>query len=546
MKQFYSFLMLTLALCLSWGTANAQGQPLPYDYGFEDDNLAIDGWLLQTPYDNGASQIYEWQYSPEGGYCFKFSYGEYGDSYLVSPLFDNSDQIIEVSFIYCDFSNIEKFQLGYTTDPGLTDASMFTDGEVVSTPGTGYFEPYSEQVPAGTKRIAIRYKYVEDHSVQLIVDQFSFSIPSCPKPTGLTATLTPGNGTVAHLSWTENGSAANWALEYSTSDDFASVMYIDNGFLVEGPNISVDLNMLTEGTTYYARVMSDCQFNGLSAYSNVISFTPTSALVESGTLTVNDGGYEGERVPVYGCWTDVTQRSEFIIPSSELSDMEGADVTSMLFYPTHSHDFQGTFRVYLKEVVEDIFEGEPLAFYTESGATTVYTGTLSCLSTEGMLVTFDNNFSYNGGNLLVGFYLENGVSSDYDCDMTFLGIEATGASIETHNSNAITGQDFLPKVTFGYEKTVVPPVTSGNLTVYDGENINDYVPVYGFYADAYSLSQFIIPADSLTDMASAFIDTLVFYGYGENDEANVAWDGAIFEVYMPFYWNLSLSSNFLN
>ena len=43
---------------------------------------------------------------------------------------------------------------------------------------------------------------------------------SCPVPTALAATLTPGNGTIATLSWTENGTATAWTLEYGTAADF--------------------------------------------------------------------------------------------------------------------------------------------------------------------------------------------------------------------------------------------------------------------------------------------------------------------------------------
>lgn len=49
------------------------------------------------------------------------------------------------------------------------------------------------------------------------------------------------------------------------------------------------------------------------------------------------------------------------------------------------------------------------------------------------------------------------------------------------------------------------------LTVYDGTNSNEYVPVYGNWADAYLKSEFVIPATDLADMNGATISALKFY-----------------------------------
>ncbi|MBO7133722.1 MAG: choice-of-anchor J domain-containing protein [Bacteroidales bacterium] len=68
------------------------------------------------------------------------------------------------------------------------------------------------------------------------------------------------------------------------------------------------------------------------------------------------------------------------------------------------------------------------------------------------------------------------------------------------------------------------------LTVYgDNTTTNEYVPIYGYYADEISLSQFIIPSSDLSGMASgSIISKLTFYSSNEN----VSWGNAKFEVYM--------------
>ena len=49
------------------------------------------------------------------------------------------------------------------------------------------------------------------------------------------------------------------------------------------------------------------------------------------------------------------------------------------------------------------------------------------------------------------------------------------------------------------------------LTVYDGTSTNSYVPIYGYYADCYVKSEYVIPADDLVDMDGGTIDYMKFY-----------------------------------
>ena len=49
------------------------------------------------------------------------------------------------------------------------------------------------------------------------------------------------------------------------------------------------------------------------------------------------------------------------------------------------------------------------------------------------------------------------------------------------------------------------------LTVADGTGTSEYVPVYGFYEDAFLLSQTIYPASLLTSMVGESIQSMTFY-----------------------------------
>lgn len=50
------------------------------------------------------------------------------------------------------------------------------------------------------------------------------------------------------------------------------------------------------------------------------------------TVTVCDGTATNSFVPIYGLYADYVQRSEFIIPSSELGALSGSFLLSMKFY----------------------------------------------------------------------------------------------------------------------------------------------------------------------------------------------------------------------
>ena len=66
------------------------------------------------------------------------------------------------------------------------------------------------------------------------------------------------------------------------------------------------------------------------------------------------------------------------------------------------------------------------------------------------------------------------------------------------------------------------------LTVYDGNATNGFVPVYGFYADAYTKCQMIMPASELSDLIDGTISKLTWY---LASPAAAAWGGN-FQIYI--------------
>ncbi|MBO2522377.1 MAG: hypothetical protein CW336_00730 [Bacteroidetes bacterium] len=163
-------------------------------------------------------------------------------------------------------------------------------------------------------------------------------------------------------------------------------------------------------------------------------------------VTVCDGTATNEYVPVYGLYADTQGcQSEFVIPASEIGILPGSQISKLTFYlrSPATAAWTATFQVYMTEI-----EGTTLsAFVGPSGCTQVYQGALNGTGST-MEVVFDNDYTYNGGNLLIGTFVSTAGNWK---SAKFYGVTATGASIQRNSSSASTYQrNFLPKTTFEY------------------------------------------------------------------------------------------------
>ena len=255
----------------------------------------------------------------------------------------------------------------------------------------------------------------------------------CPRPTGLASTLTPGNGTVATLSWTENGDASSWQI--CLNDDETNLIEVsENPYTLTG---------LTAETTYTAKVRANCG-SSQSAWSNTISFTPTDAY----QLTVNDGTMSNEYVPVYGYYCDMFSKSQFIIPAESLQDLYGGIITQMTFYSSNSSVGWGNaeFEVYMTEVDYTSFSSAELVDWNTMDK--VMNARSLSISDNQMVVEFDNVYEYLGGNLLVG--IRQTTQGSY-VHSYWYGVSASSGAIGGYeNSRGLAIYDFLPKTTFDF------------------------------------------------------------------------------------------------
>lgn len=170
------------------------------------------------------------------------------------------------------------------------------------------------------------------------------------------------------------------------------------------------------------------------------------------TLTVNDGTTTNMRVPISGAnMSDYTGiGSEVVIPAASITDMKECKIKGIQYYSSSdAAAWNADVKVYLKEVsytTQSTASGE-------TGATVVYNGKFN-LANGTVDITFDTEYEYKGGNLLIG--LINTSKGAY-ISANFYGVSATsGSSIrKATGSGSWTKESFLPKMTFTYESTAV-------------------------------------------------------------------------------------------
>lgn len=270
---------------------------------------------------------------------------------------------------------------------------------------------------------------------------FDYSEPNnVAKPAGLTVTLTPGDGTVATLSWTEKGTATAWEICLNNNEAHPIVANM-NPFTLTG---------LTPETKYTAKVRA---VNGdeKSMWSTAITFTPTDAYF----VIVNDGKVLNDYVPVYGMYVDETSMSQFILPAADLTAMKWGTVNKLTFYAAQSSVNWGDakFEVYMANVANTTFSsGTPVWDGMEK---VMNEGSLSIIDNQ-MVITLDEPFQYTDGSLMIG--IKETVSGSWQ-KSSWYGVnttENTAIGNEDQEGDSYETKTFLPKTTLEFVPGIAP------------------------------------------------------------------------------------------
>ena len=372
-------MILMLALfCIPWA-ANAQ-QRLPYSYGFEDNDLATDGWTTQNPSGLNASEFgIIGTAAQTGDYGFRFSsYNDRGAStqYLISPEL-NAPRGVVVQFSYMassGYTSGETFQVGYsTTDDNI---SSFTFGTANNATNTTWAQTEEILLPAGTKYVAVYYS--ANYQYHLYVDDFTFAEPpACIPATNLAVT---NDGQTATVTW--DGTAAN---------NF--IVTVNGGTPATGQTSPYTFNV-DLSTTYEVVVMADCGADGTSDPVSTSFTTPDCLNGRVIEYTLEDSygdGWNGNAIQVYeGCGNLI----------ATLTIESGSSETGTLTLCGDYYEFIWVNGSYASETSFTFSEGGNTLFTKPSSVSdglVLYTiGSQSCVKPTGLA---ESNITINSADL---------------------------------------------------------------------------------------------------------------------------------------------------
>ena len=283
--------------------------------------------------------------------------------------------------------------------------------------------------------------------------------------------------------------------------------------------------ILTEPVTYTATFAIDTHTVTLrynEAEVNTISLVPTnSAIAVSATNTYDYN----------------TELQAYIEPAHGYDfkgwSVNGTDVVE----PTDTYTFtltQDTTLIPLFERIPytvTVANADAAMGTVEGDATVAYEGTTTIKATP--------NYGYDFVNWTNN--LNDEVLTDAEATVTVLDDITYTAHFQVHQftMTALVNDEAMGGVGIGLNDPNAQPVDA-EITVADGTNNNQNVPVYGLYMDTYGMeSQAIYPATMLSDIpAGSEINSLTFY---TQTAASAAWTGTV-EVKLTETANESYSS----
>ena len=515
-------IIILLALGVPWA---AWGQKsLPYEYGFENNNLASEGWTKQTC---AASTGIQNSAKRTGSYGFRFYYfSSYPQQYLISPELSGATNGVDVTFHYKNYYSFytESFQVGYSTTTAAIADFVFNE-ETTST--TTNWTEYFNTLPAGTKYVAI--KYAPTSGYYLYLDDFTFEATSnCPKPRDFGYTSLTSSSVA--FSWTNGGQESSWQIAYAdspnTSPDDATILDVsEKPFTIsEG---------LAAGTTYYAYIRANCG-EEQSVWSPACSFTmkcsaPTSLrtvseTINSAILYWNAGDTETAWQLVY---STNAQFDPNAVPEENIIDVDQKP------FVLENLETGTTYHAYVRAVC-DAQAGDYSAW---SNKTSIRPRCYQPRDLQVSDLTYHSaTLSWTAGGNETSWELAYSTDPNFNPDNANNKIPCQTTTcnlpdLETGVTYYAYVRSYCGDNIYGEWSTVCAFTPSYLITVNNGTDNDYYVPFYGYYTNTHLVkSQFIVPASELEQVEDKQLTKLVFYtssGY-----SSVEWTGTVFNVYL--------------
>ena len=211
----------------------------------------------------------------------------------------------------------------------------------------------------------------------------------------------------------------------------------------------------------------DAPFEGIKKVSSPAVKPAPNRATELVTLHLLDTTtYVAEVLPIYGYWHDASQHNQMIYPASMLTDMTGGKIKSIAFYPAN-YDSNNGINFYNGTVTFKLTEVNGTTGFAASNPSFI-TGTMTTVKTETMptaantsatswLIEFDQDYEYNGGDLVIDV---TNTTGGYGHTYFYVGTTATlnvaRPGLLQYSSYAAQSLDFVPQISFIYEKDVEP------------------------------------------------------------------------------------------
>ena len=253
------------------------------------------------------------------------------------------------------------------------------------------------------------------------------TLVSCPAPTALTATLTPGVGTEATLSWTVTGEETAWQI----------CLNEDTNTLIDVTTNPYTLTGLTAETIYTAKVRAFCDVDDQSTWSNTVTFEPTvKTVIGSGTTT-------NQYLPTYTFYNySLTQQ---IYTAAELGT--AGLIESIDFYNASSNARTRTLDVYVVSTNKTSFS-DGYDWITVSAADLQYSGSVTFAANSWSTINLDG-FVYDGQSNIAIIVDDN--TGTYESGVGFKTFDATSQAIRIYSDPT----NYDPTAPSSYSGTVL-------------------------------------------------------------------------------------------
>ena len=311
---------------------------VPLSEGFESETFPPEGWTKKRV--KGSNEWTRITFNtPIGTACAKVNYGNNSgtENWLITP---RMFPAVGDSLTFC-----MKTERKYTSNPTVVHVKVSTADAAISNFATTAFTLRGNDFsttwtrykvdlsPYAGSMVYVAFQVLDTNGLNVLLDDIhgAMILPStdCSAPKDIA--LSGITATSANLSWTETGFASSWAVEYSTSSDFAGAVVQT---VTGTPSLS--LSGLTDNTVYYVRIKADCLGGEYSEWSTT-SFI-TKCLPLSGVINFNEDFEATAIEAIPGCWKKITTNTKY---PSVIDDMP------LVGLPTKSMKFGGSSPQYL-------------------------------------------------------------------------------------------------------------------------------------------------------------------------------------------------------